>query len=255
MNHPIKRNHYKPLLIFIFISTALSLFFTNCSDPSQQFQSNSEGGSSTSTSTTDIQTTNNPVVGNEFSGKVTGVIDSISISGQVWGYAFDPANKSKTLKVLLYLDGPVGVGTLIGEALANIQSLGVNAGHYYKFDLPPAYADGKNHKIFAYGHSATPSLALTPSEMSYAAFTPKAEPVYNSFLNAYVSNCSGCHSWNFNSLFYGALVNPTPLKGGTATNNKLINKLLNGHNGNTCNGNLNASPCSNIQAWWNAEFK
>lgn len=253
MNHPMNRNHYKALLIFILISTTLSLFFTNCSDPSQQFQANSEGGSSTST--TDIQTSNNPVVGNEFSGKVTGVIDSVSISGQVWGYAFDPVNKSKTLKVLFYLDGPVGVGTLIGEALANIQSLGINAGHYYKFDLPPAYADGKNHKIYAYGQSATPSLALTPGEMSYASFTPKAEPVYNSFLNSYVSNCSRCHSWNFNSLYYGALVSPTPLQGGTATNNKLINKLLNGHNGNSCNGNLTTSPCSNIQAWWNAEFK
>lgn len=230
------------------ISFILSLLFTNCSDPGSQFKTNAESTDSSS------QISSNPEIGSDFSGKVVGSIDSISTSGQVWGYALDPNNKSKSLRVYFYIDGPVGFGTFIGDTLANIQSLGINAGHYYSFTLPPQYADAKSRKLYAYGYAASTSFALSPTFLSYISYTPKAENIYNQGIsNLVTSTCNRCHNWNFRDLFYGALLSPTPAQGGSATNNKFYQKMMGHGGGKFCNLSTDF-PCSDIQAWWNAEF-
>lgn len=244
----MNKNKIYALMIFSFFSFISSIFFTNCAPSNQQDQAQE------ATSSSGEATSGNPELGSEFSGKVQGTIGSISTSGSIWGYAYDPNNKTKSMRVYFYVDGPVGTGKLIGNSLANIQSLGINAGHYYSFTIPATYADGKPHKIYAYGHAATVSFSLTPTSFAYTAFTPKAENIYNQGINNLVtSTCNKCHSWNFKDLYYGALLSPTPAQGGTATNNKFIQKMQGHGGGKYCNA-LTDFPCSDIQAWWNAEF-
>lgn len=233
--------HY--LFLFLVFSFFNSLLFNNCAGDSQkQAESSSDG------------TSGNPEIGSEFSGKVQGSVTTISTSGNIWGYALDPSNKNKSLRVYFYIDGPVGTGTLIGNALANIQSLGANAGHYYSYNIPETYADGKAHKIYAYGYAASTSFALAPVSYSFTAYTPKAEAIYNQGINNLVTGtCNKCHSWNFKDLFYGALLSPTPTQGGSPTNNKFYQKMMGHSGGKFCTVSTDF-PCSDIQAWWNAEF-
>lgn len=243
----MNKNKLKNLSLFFIISAFISLFFTNCADPNKQFQ--------TDESTSSSSTSGNPELGSEFSGKVVGTIDSISNSGSIWGYAYDPGNKTKSLRVYFYVDGPVGTGVLIGIALANIQSLGPNAGHYYSFTIPAQYADAKSRKIYAYGHAASSAFALAPTFFTYTAYTPKAEMIYNQGINNLVTGtCNKCHNWNFKDLFYGALLSPTPSQGGSPTNNKFYQKMMGHGGGKFCNAATDF-PCSDIQTWWNAEFK
>ena len=240
-----KQKAFFSLAVIGFI---LSFLFTNCSDPSQQAQTDQNSESAAP------DTSGNPEVGSEFSGVVKGSLDSISPSGKAWGYALDPKNKNKSIRVYFYVDGPVGTGTLIGDTLANIQSLGANAGHYYSFTIPAAYANAKAHKLYAYAHAASPNFSLTPAYLSFTAFTPKAEMIYNQGLNNLVTGtCNRCHSWNFKDLFYGPLMSPSPFQGGSPTNNLFYKKMM-GHAGGTFCTKPTDFPCSDIQTWWSAEF-
>lgn len=246
----MNKNKRNALYKIAFIGFFLSLFFTNCSDPNKQFQTNT----TESTNSSSTQVSGNPEIGKDFSGKVVGSLDSVSNSGKVWGYALDPNNKTKSLRVYFYIDGPVGTGILIGDTLANIQSLGANAGHYYSFTIPTQYADAKNRKLYAYGYAASASFSLTPNYLSFIAFTPKAEAIYNQGLNNLVtSTCNKCHSWSFRDLFYGPLMTPSPFSGGSPTNNTFYNKMMGHGGGKFCTVSTDF-PCSDIQKWWNAEF-
>lgn len=239
----MNRNKFYPLAIFFIFSIISSILFTNCAESNLQTESSSNDTAAAP-----------EIASGEFSGKVTGSVSSISTSGSIWGYAFDPNNKTKSLRVYFYVDGPVGTGILLGNALANIQSLGPNAGHYFSFTIPPTYADGKPHKIYAYGYAASASFILSPTSTSYTAYTPKAEAIYNQGINNLVtSTCNRCHSWNFKDLYYGALLSPTPTQGGSGTNNKFYQKMMGHGGGKYCNVSTDF-PCSDIQIWWNAEF-
>lgn len=240
----MNKNKYYALSIFFLFSSLISILFTNCAESNLQTES----------STTSEASAAPEISGAEFSGKVSGAVTSISTSGSIWGYALDPNNKTKSLRVYFYVDGPVGSGTLIGNTLANIQSLGPNAGHYFSFTIPPQFADAKPHKIYAYGYAASTSFALSPTSFAYTAYTPKAEAIYNQGINNLVtSTCNRCHSWNFKDLYYGALLSPTPTQGGSGTNNKFYQKMMGHGGGKYCNAPTDF-PCNDIQTWWAAEF-
>lgn len=238
----VKRSKLVALLI-LSTAASVSLLFNNCA----------KGPSSEDQASTDPND-----VGANFSGQLISNISYVSNSGQVYGYAYDPQNKSNSIKVIFYVDGPVGTGQYVGEVSANIQSVGPNAGHFFSFQLPGSVANGQTHVLYAYGALAKPQHQLYPGAMSYVAYTPKAEAVFNQQLSGFVqSSCTSCHTWNYTYLFSGPLMNPTPAAGGTATNNMFFRKMsgLTGHSGGQfCPNGQNAGICAEIQRWWNAEF-
>jgi hypothetical protein len=193
-----------------------------------------------------------------FSGQLVSDLQYVSSLGEVWGYAYDPQNKSGSLKIIFYVDGPVGVGQYAGETQANVQSVGPNAGHFFSYKLPSQFADSRARYVVAYAVEARSEYTLYPGAIQYTAFTPKAEAFYNQNISGFIqSSCTRCHSWNYMQLFAGPLMKPKPGGGGTASNNTLINKISGavGHNGGSfCSGGVNSGICAQLQNWWRAEF-
>ena len=227
-----------------FITLIISTFFVNCAKPASQDDSSSAAGLSD--------------VGASFSGQVISEMQYVSSLGEVWGFAYDPMNKDKSLKVIFYVDGPVGVGQYAGEVQASIQSIGPHAGHFFSYKLPARFADSQEHVLVAYAVEARSQYQLYPGSLVYRAYTPKAEAFYNQRVASFIqSSCTSCHTWSYMGLFAGPLTNPKPLVGGTATNNRLIQKMsgATSHGGGRfCNG-LNDGVCVDIQRWWEAEFQ
>lgn len=230
------------IINFLFIGLVLSTFFTNCAKPASEESSSSVVSND---------------VGASFSGQLVSELQYVSTLGEVWGYAYDPKNKSGSLKIIFYVNGPVGVGEYAGETQANVRSVGPNAGHFFSYKLPARFADSRQRVIVAYAVEARSEYTLYPGSVSYTSFTPKAEAFYNQRISGFVqSSCARCHTWNYMQLFSGPLMKPTPGRGGTATNNTFISKMsgATGHNGGSfCNG-VNDGICVDIQAWWRAEF-
>ena len=226
---------------FLFIGLLLSTFFTNCAKPAAEESSSASND-----------------VGAAFSGQLVSEIQYVTSLGEVWGYAYDPKNKSSTVKVIFYVDGPVGVGQYAGETQANIQMIGPNAGHFFSFKLPAQFADAKAGRyVTAYAVEARSDYTLFPGRVNYTSYVPKAQSFYNQRISSFIqSNCTSCHSWSYMQLYSGPLMNPTPSRGGTAINNILIAKMsgATSHSGRSfCNG-VNDGICADLQAWWRAEF-
>lgn len=242
----------KIIILFVLSTFTLNILFTNCSQKKEDEATNAS--------------VYDPLdVGSSFSGQVNGNIQIVSKLGEVFGYALDPGNPTATIRVIFYVDGPVGTGQYAGEVQANVTSYGTYAGHYYSFKLPAAFADGRNHTLYAYGYDDQSNYMLYNNlnqrgGFAYQAYTPRAEAVFNEQIRTFVqSSCTSCHGtfWAYNSLYTGPLTNPTPLSGGTATSNLFIRKMsgLTSHGGGTfCSGGVNSGICSEIQRWWNAEF-
>ena len=226
---------------FLFIGLVLGTFFTNCAKPA------AEDSSSVSND-----------VGAAFSGQLVSEVQYVTNLGEVWGYAYDPQNKSSTVKVIFYVDGPVGVGQYAGQTQANIQMVGPNAGHFFSFKLPPQFADAKTPRIVtAYAVEARSEYTLYPGRVSYTSYVPKAESFYNQRISGFIqTNCTSCHSWSYTQLFSGPLMNPTPSRGGTAISNVLIAKMsgASSHSGRSFCSGVNEGICAELQAWWRAEF-
>jgi hypothetical protein len=225
------------IINFIFIGLVLSTFFTNCAKPASEQTDSS------------LAVTND--VGAKFSGQVVSELKYVSTLGEVWGVAYDPQNKSSTVKVIFYVDNEYA-----GETQANIKSIGPEAGHFFSYKLPAKFADSRQRLIVAYAVEARSQYALYPGSLSYTSFTPKAEAFFNQKISGFVqSSCARCHTWNYMQLYSGPLMKPTPGRTGTAMNNTLISKMSVTHNGNNfCNG-INSGICADIQAWWRAEFE
>jgi hypothetical protein len=243
------RSRFKSIIFLCIISLPLNLLFTNCADDTKPADNASAAAAPAGPP---------ELSSGQFSGTVSGSLSYVTTSGIAWGYALDPKNKDSSIRVYFYADGPVGKGTLVGDSLANVESLGANSGHFFSFQIPPAFADAKAHTLYVYGYSAVADFLIKASPQTFTAFTPKAEATYNLALNSFVqSTCNKCHGWNYRELYFSPLMNPSPLAGGSATNNVLIKKMTGatGHGGGTFCSSLTAFPCSDIQAWWNAEFK
>ena len=192
-----------------------------------------------------------------FTDGYAGRVSYITILGRVRGWALDTADMNAVLDVLVYVDGPVGTGTLIGTYPANGVGNGVESGHVFEFDLPNNFRDGRPHSLYIYAVSAEPANILPNMPKTYTAFSgsPDGMTHFTNNLQGQLANrCGNCHNWTYESSFY-SLVNPSPLANGTAASNELINKAAGqGHGGGNICGNRNASPCSEMQQWWNIEF-
>lgn len=240
----ITRLRVRPHMHLIFFSLVLIFAYNNCGQLPQ--------------ATMESKILAADDVGSLFSGQITSKIEYVSRTGAVWGYALDPKNPTKTIKVTIYVDGPVGVGQLAGVTQANHAAFGLYEGHYFSYQLPAQFSDGRNHTVYIYGHEATPANELSPGPLTYVAYTPKAESFFNEKIRPYTqSNCTGCHQWTYSMLLTAGLLVPTPFDGGSATNNLLIKKMSgqSGHRGGAFCGNINEGFCTEIQNWWNAEFK
>lgn len=190
-----------------------------------------------------------------------GGIDLINETGTVYGWAQNVNNPTAAVNVIFY-DGPAGTGTLIGNVTANqVGPGGPGLNHYFTYDLPAAYRNGTNRTLYAYAASAIAANQLPASPKNYVAYTPRAagQTYYTNTLRPMLVNrCAGCHSQtelDYQFKYYD-LISPTPAAGGTALNNKLINKAAGmAHNGGNICGNKNTAPCSQIQQWWILEFQ
>jgi len=241
------KTHSKMRWFLVFMSFMLVISFNNCAEAPQ-------GRSEEASSDADPND-----VGAAFSGQLTSSIISVSSSGVAFGYAYDRVNPTRSIRVLFYIDGAVGTGTFIGDKAANEAGFGSAAGHYFTFQIPAGYNNGTNRTLHIYGHDAVPAYSLRPAGVPYVGYTPKAEPIFNEQIRGFVqSNCVQCHTWNYQTLYSGPLLTPTPISGGTATNNRFIRKMsgAEGHSGGQfCGGNINGGICAEIQRWWRAEFQ
>lgn len=238
-------NSYLRIGKVILVTGLLLVSFNNCGKKSETASS-----SSASSVTNDI--------GTKFSGTLNSNINYITVLGTVWGYALDPVNQAASIKVIFYIDGPVGSGQLAGEVQANRVSPGPSSGHYFSFSIPARFLDGKAHTLYAYGYEAKANLLVKPGAMNFTGYAPKAEAVFNQQIRGIVqSRCSNCHDWNYMSLYSGPLINPAPHMGGTALNNVFIRKMAGqaGHAGGVfCPNGVNDLLCAEIQEWFTAEF-
>ncbi|MEK6775184.1 MAG: hypothetical protein AABY64_14685 [Bdellovibrionota bacterium] len=235
--------------ILPLLTIVLLLFYNNCGK-SFEGQNGELGSSSLASAANDV--------GANFSGQIDSNFMYVSTSGAAWGYASDLKNPTKTIKVIFYIDGPVGTGQYLGETQANLDSLGPRSGHYFLFNVPTAFINGKQHVIYAYAHNAIAANLLKPNAITYVAYAPKAEAIFNQQIRSFVqSNCASCHTWDYAGLYSGPLLAPTPFAGATATTNRFIQKMSGqtGHSGGVfCAGGVNSGICTEIQRWWNAEF-
>lgn len=234
--------------VFLFVSfVTTTVFFNNCAP----------GKGEDSSVETDTEQQANLVT--NFSGKLTASFTTVYSDGKAYGYALDSMDRSKVIKVIFYANGPVGTGTYVGEVVAKEIGVGANAGHYFTYKLPAAFANGTQQKLWAYGHEARAEYLINKTPVTYVAYTSKAEPYYNANIAPFIAtNCARCHTWNHANLFGGPLITPTPYNGGTATNNRLIRKMagLEGHSGGRfCAGGVNDGICANLQVWWMQEFQ
>jgi hypothetical protein len=239
------RHSWYLVLFFSFLS--ITVLFNNCAP--------SKGGDET------VEEASEPEVEmvKDFSGKLTASFQSVSVDGKAFGYAFDSMNKTAAIKVIFYANGPVGTGVYVGEIVAKESGVGAYAGHYFSYKIPAELANGKTQSLYAYGHEAKPEYLIGKAPKTFISYSPKAEAYFNQYIGPFVnSSCKSCHTWNYQSLFYGPLMSPSPTAGGTKTNNKFIRKMsgLEGHNGGQfCSAGVNSDICVNIQAWWQLEFQ
>lgn len=181
-----------------------------------------------------------------FDGRVT----SVSVSGDVFGYAVDTRDEKLTVTARLFVDGKLSIETPASVAGAD----GNYAGdHAFRVVLPVAARDGKEHTLQVYVGDVPVGApvkytAYAPKDAGRAYFTSTVAPALN-------GRCGSCHVVQY-EVQYGALLAPAPSKGGTATANTLIDYAAggNGHPGGNVCGGKNGSPCSLFQTWWNMEF-
>lgn len=105
-----------------------------------------------------------------------GHLDLIDINtATVQGWTFDPDNSSASNEVHIYIDGPAGQGTFAGSTIANVprpdvnNAFGVAGDHGFSVQIPPQYANGQPHSVFAYGidTGANPPTLLSNSPLYF----------------------------------------------------------------------------------------
>ena len=188
----------------------------------------------------------------------TGRLLFVNDVGFISGWAQDPDSPSLTLLIRFYLDGPPGVGTLVNTVVANKPGIGTHTGHYFEYKIPPAFIDNTPHDLYAVIVIPDREISISGSPQNYVAFTPReAGRVFymNNLFGSLGSQCSGCHAVNYDA-HYNSLLIPNLFDGGTATNNRLINKASGqGHGGGSHCTNKNSGLCSDLQQWWRIEFQ
>lgn len=180
-----------------------------------------------------------------FDGRIT----SVSVSGDVVGYAVDTRDESLVVTARLFVDDQFSI-----ESSASMPGSDGNysGDHAFRIALPPAARDGKEHTL-----TLKVGDVVVGSPVKFTAYAPKdAGRAYfsNTVQPALDRACRRCHAIQY-EVQYSALLTPAPNKGGTATNNSLINFAAGERHpgGNVCGGK-NGNPCDLFQTWWTMEF-
>jgi len=187
-----------------------------------------------------------------------GELTYVSTNGTISGWALNPAAPATKVTVYFYRDNiSTQGGVLIGSAVADQTGLGSYSGNYYNFVIPANLIDNGEHDIYVYLGAVAPANLLPGSPKRYGAYRQTAAGI--AYWNANIqptitSTCLACHAFNIDTGFANMLT-PTPLEGGTPTNNNFImNASGNMHPINACGGGLNSGLCAAIQGWYTQEF-
>lgn len=134
------------------------------------------------TGNSNVQLENTPQYFNLSDLPPVGVLDSVTSSGTIHGWAVDQDSPNKSISVHAYLDGPAGSGILIGSFPTTVLRPDVNNAilvggqrisglHGYEIRMPAQYMD-KPRRVFVYGidaqghHDRNALLAGSPKDFS-----------------------------------------------------------------------------------------
>lgn len=190
-----------------------------------------------------------------------GVVTRTDLLGRISGWVADPLAIDTPVNAIFYLNGPVGIGVLAGQQLANLPGLGATNGLYYNFQLPVEYTDGVERDLYVYAVSAVadnliPFMPVKTQGFVQSVVGEAPRDIYENELRPQLNRCMACHQVDY-AVHWFQVGNPTPMNGGTPTNNELIDYMngQNGHSGGSfCGGNKNNEPCASVQRWWASEF-
>lgn len=181
-----------------------------------------------------------------------GEIGVVSTRGQVSGWAMDPGGNAEPVTIRLYFNGDNEDGMLLTEQVANRNYFinGSQRPHGFIFQLPGEVIDNNEHQLWAYAVVGDEEIPLSGNPFQYQSYAPRGLAVVG---NNYPGdpNCAGCHIFNYETL-YGNLITPAPNEGGTATNNRLYNKVSGREPHGGPNGGFPSA--ASVQRWWNCEF-
>lgn len=139
------------------------------------------GNNPPDTCTNDCSTCGNHGGGSGGSNPI-GYFDAATCSNLA-GWTCDQDSYTTPLTVKVYKDGPVGTGTLVGQATANLtreagvaNQCGGNAQHGFSVDTFSALKDGANHSLYVYGVNtgggSDTLLSQSPRSVNCAATAP-----------------------------------------------------------------------------------
>ena len=186
-------------------------------------------------------------------------LTSVTSAGKIYGWAVNKASLTTSVALKVYLDGPLGTGTLAVSTTADkVGDDGNNTGnHAFFVQMPAAYLDGKAHPVYLYDDKDT---LLTPKPETFKAWsaTVAGKTYFDTKIAGMItSSCDGCHASTY-AFFYPILLEKGPNEGGTAMNNVVINKpaTANGtsHSGGNRCGGVSGGVCAEFQKWWDVEF-
>lgn len=184
---------------------------------------------------------------------------SVSGLGVVSGYAMIPSNPTAKLSVIYKIANDSGSPYSQTVTADGVGQPGPYQGHYFEFTVPDDYRIGQQKEISLYVDTDAPEKLITGGAIQFIAYKGRAigKTQFDSNVANKLQACASCHSSQF--LTYDNLLKdlvfPLPAKGGTATNNRMFRKPSNNepHTGGAlCSPTT--SPCTDIQAWWTAEF-
>jgi hypothetical protein len=194
------------------------------------------------------------------SSSLTGFLSYSQQTGEISGNAYDSSNSSIVVTVEIYINGPMGSGTLLSSVSANQTLVSGGVANGFTYTPAAAYIDSTPRKLYAYmsepGGSA-PVLIGGASVDYFAGPDANGVAYFNANLSSTLgSKCVACHQSEWSNYYNarGELGDPSPISGGTATTNTLYLKASGGLNhsgGNQCAGN---SICQDIAAWWAKDF-
>ncbi len=158
-------------------SAPYSFTASNVPAGSYTFSATAFDNSGASTSTNAVSIT----VGDTSNNLPIGSFDEIRLSdGVIRGWTLDPDSKTASNNVQIYVDGPVGTGSLLTSFSTNILRSDVNTAqsttgnHGFEYLIPNTYRNGLTHTVYVYGidlSDSTKTTLLTGSPKSFTLST------------------------------------------------------------------------------------
>jgi hypothetical protein len=190
----------------------------------------------------------------------SGEIVTVSADGMVTGWALDPRDLTRQVQVELAIDDPDFANPITVEANLDLPDNQSEGSHGFQLQLPPAFLDGQPHQLAARILLGDKTEGLTQGAGRFLALPkPEAGSQQRDFFTntvnpVFMTDC-GCHGNSFTYDFlWPRMLDPFPVDGGSATNNRVYEKASGGlghSGGNLCN---NSQACNVIEQWWQLEF-